>query len=333
MPTREELQMLQSLPLEVKVAKTQQRIREWVTYYGESGVYVSFSGGKDSTVLLHLVRELYPDIEAVFVNTGLEYPEIQRFVKSFENVTILYPKKTFKQVICEHGYPMLSKSISHQISIGRNSPNGKIAENYVYKPNNSRFSAYKYRELCEADFKISDVCCNIMKKSPVHNYGIQTDKKAIIATMTDESQSREATWLKTGCNAFECKYQISKPMSFWTGQDVLRYIKENNIDIAPVYGDVIPFNGQLTFDCIDCNLCTTGCDRTGCIFCGFGAHLEKGEGRFERLKRTHPKQYDFCINGGGYDVDGLWKPNNTGLGMGHVFDVLNSLYGENFIRY
>lgn len=333
MPSKEELKLLQALPLEVKVLKTQQRIREWVTHWGAKGVYVSFSGGKDSTVLLHLVRELYPDVEAAFVNTGLEYPEIQRFVKSFENVTILYPKKTFKQVISDYGYPMLSKSISHQISIAHNSPNGKIAQNYVNQPNISKFSAYKYRELTKTDFKISDICCNIMKKTPVHNYGKQTDKKAIIATMTDESQTREAIWLQTGCNAYDCKYQISKPMSFWREQDVLQYIKENNIEIAPVYGDIIPIDGQTSFDCVKCKLCTTGCDRTGCIFCGFGAHLEKGEGRFERLKRTHPKQYDFCINGGAYDDNGIWKPDNKGLGMGHVFDELNKLYGKDFIKY
>ena len=81
MPTKEELKQLQALPLDLKIARTQQRIREWVHHYGADGVYVSFSGGKDSTVLLHIVREMYPEIEAVFVNTGLEYPEIKAFVK------------------------------------------------------------------------------------------------------------------------------------------------------------------------------------------------------------------------------------------------------------
>ncbi len=80
MPTRNELKILQALPLEMKVLKTKQRIREWVQHYGTDGVYVSFSGGKDSTVLLHIVRELYPDIEAVFVDTGLEYPPDVIFV-------------------------------------------------------------------------------------------------------------------------------------------------------------------------------------------------------------------------------------------------------------
>lgn len=84
MPSREDLKYFQAMPLDIKVAMTKTRIREWVKEYGTDGVYVSFSGGKDSTVLLHIVRELYPNVEAVFVDTGLEYPEIRRFVKTFE---------------------------------------------------------------------------------------------------------------------------------------------------------------------------------------------------------------------------------------------------------
>ena len=79
----------------------------------------------------------------------------------------------------------------------------------------------------------------------------------------------------------------------------------------------------------------TGCSRTGCIFCAYGAHLEK-ESRFVRLKQTHPKQYNYCINGGAYDENGIWKPNEDGLGMGHVFDELNEMYSKNgkeFIEY
>lgn len=82
-----------------------------------------------------------------------------------------------------------------------------------------------------------------------------------------------------------------------------------------------------------CKLKTTGEHRTGCIFCGFGCGAEKkGEGRFERLKKTHPRQYEYCLDGGAYDTDGLWKPKN-GLGMKHVFDTVNKIYGKDFIRY
>ena len=116
MPTAEELRIMQAYPLDLKVKKTQLRIREWVNYYGAENCAVSFSGGKDSTVLLHIVRELYPDIEAVFCNTGLEYPEIQKFAKSFKNVTVLTPQMNFKDVLTKYGYPFISKEVAeHEV--------------------------------------------------------------------------------------------------------------------------------------------------------------------------------------------------------------------------
>lgn len=344
MPSKEELQMLQALPLELKVMKTQQRIREWVQYYGENGVAVSFSGGKDSTVLLHLVRQLYPNVEAMFVDTGLEYPEIRQFVKTFDNVTILRPKMRFDEVIKTYGYPIISKGVSNCVrgaKLGQKSRinllNGKDCDGTDRK---SKFSHEKYKPLLSVDFEISEMCCDVMKKRPSYNYQKRTGKKPIIATMAAESMLRETNWLKSGCNAFENRHPKSAPMSFWTEQDVLQYIKENNLPIASVYGDVVYKENpeQMRMEdygiknCGTDKLCTTGCNRTGCIFCAFGAHLEKGESRFEILKRTHPRQYEYCIGGGEY-VDGVWQPSKEGLGMGHVFDELNKIYGDGFIKY
>lgn len=119
MPTAEELRIMQAYPLDLKVKKTQLRIREWVNYYGIENCAVSFSGGKDSTVLLHIVRELYPDIEAVFCNTGLEYPEIQKFAKSFDNVTVLHPQMNFKDVVTKYGYPFISKEVAERVHNAR----------------------------------------------------------------------------------------------------------------------------------------------------------------------------------------------------------------------
>ena len=125
MPTREELKQLQSLPLEIKIMKTQQRIREWVEYYGVDGVHVSFSGGKDSTVLLQLSRQLYPNIKAVFSDTGLEFPEIREFVKTIYNVDWIKPKKIFREIIIEKGYPMFSKEIAETIWYARKLTGGE----------------------------------------------------------------------------------------------------------------------------------------------------------------------------------------------------------------
>ena len=112
MPDIELLKDLQAMPLDMKVAHTKARIREWVREYGIDGVFVSFSGGKDSTVLLHIARQMYPNIKAVFIDTGLEYPEIRRFVKTFDNVEILRPKMSFVDVIKKYGYPIISKEIA-----------------------------------------------------------------------------------------------------------------------------------------------------------------------------------------------------------------------------
>ena len=344
--TKGELQQMQSLPLSAKILMTKQRIKDWYDYW-DGQVYVSFSGGKDSTVLLHIARELYPDIEAVFVNTGLEYPEIQSFVKSFDNVTILRPKMRFDEVIKKYGYPIISKVVGNCVVGAKRKPDGvkykQICGEYATNGKLSKFNYGKYKPLLYVDFKVSDECCAVMKKAPMKYFAKYNKKKPIIATMAGESENREMSWLRTGCNSFESKNPQSKPMSFWTEQDVLQYIKENNIQIASVYGDVvykedsdqmrIEDYGIVGCGCGTDKLCTTGCNRTGCIYCAFGAHLEKGESRFERLKRTHPKQYDYCMGGGAYDTDGLWKPTKDGLGLRHCIDVLNSIYGENFIRY
>lgn len=326
-----ELKQMQSMPLDIKIKMTETRIRDWYDYWGGE-VYVSFSGGKDSTVLLDIVRRLYPDVEAVFVNTGLEYPEIQSFVKTFDNVRILYPKKSFSQVITEYGYPILSKVISHQASIAKRFPEGNVAKNFFFHPNpQSKFSLSRYVPLLQMDFNVSSNCCDVLKKSPSHLFSKQCNKKPITAQMACESRLRTQIWLDNGCNAFESKNPICNPLSFWTEQDVLQYINFRGLKIASVYGEIVPENDQITLD-PDCNLKTSGCSRTGCIFCGFGCHLEKVS-RFQSLRETHPKQYNYCIFGGQYNDEGVWIPSKDGLGLGHVFDELNKVYGDNFIRY
>lgn len=110
--TAYDLKQMLSLPLNIKVKMTERRIREWVEHFGEDGVYISFSGGKDSTVLLDIARKIYPNIKAMFVDTGLEYPEIRKHVQTFENVDIIRPKMGFRRVVEKYGFPLISKEVS-----------------------------------------------------------------------------------------------------------------------------------------------------------------------------------------------------------------------------
>ena len=298
-----ELQQMQSLPLSAKVVMTQQRIREWYEHW-DGMVYVSFSGGKDSTVLLHLVRDMYPDVPAVFSDTGLEFPEIREFVKTIPNVTWLKPDMTFRKVLEKYGYPVIGKEQSKWIDEARRgNAEGQSRRLYGIRKGDKK-STFRISEqwhyLMNAPFKISDECCNEMKKKPMKRYAHETGRVPIIGTMAEESKLRTQHWLQEGCNAYDAKRPTSKPMSFWTEADVWQYIRENNIPYSKIYD--------------------MGYGRTGCIFCMFGAHFDGQPTRFQRLQRTHPKLWRYCMKD--------WEAG--GLGMRQVLEYMGIPF-ENYI--
>lgn len=193
------------------------------------------------------------------------------------------------------------------------------------------FNYRNYVFFVTAPFMISNHCCDVMKKSPMHKYQKHTGRNPMTAVMASESRLRTQKWLQHGCNGFDMKSPVSNPMAFWTEQDVLLYIYENKIPICSVYGDVVKDNevdGQLDFEDLGLFdlgtpvLKTTGCDRTGCVLCGFGCHLEKpGQGRFERLKETHPGMYKLL------DI-----AKNNGVTMREAIDWTNE-HGNLNIKY
>ena len=288
--TREDLKIMQAWPLERKIQVTQAKILEWYYHYGGK-VAVSYSAGKDSTVLLDLVRRAFPEVPAVFVDTGLEYPENRDFARATPNVTFLRPEIPFTQVIGEHGYPIISKEVAHRLYYARRGSAWAVQhmrgfdKNGSYSFFNQRF--IKWRFLLEAPFPISARCCDVMKKKPFHRYVRETGNRTITGTMACESVLRQNTYLKYGCNAFSKKEPTSQPMSFWLEQDVLRYLQMTRIPYSLIYGDIVEESGKLV---------TTGAHRTGCMFCMFGLHLEKQPNRFQRMALTHPKQHNFCVN-------------------------------------
>ena len=348
--TQYDLAQMQSLPLEAKIRMTKQRIRDWYDYW-DGQVYVSFSGGKDSTVLKHIVDSMYDDVPALFVNTGLEYPEIQKFAMSQKNVVTVRPDMRFDEVLKRYGYPVVSKEVARRLQYAKKAiQEGRTEGHGDYQKlmglsltpdgKKSSYNCEKWKFLLDADFLISAECCGVMKKKPSKQYAKKTGRKPIVGTMASESRLRYTSWLQHGCNAFDKGNPSSQPLSFWTEQDILHYIKKYNVPYCSVYGDIVfdekvdgenVLDGQINM--IDYlgsyeegdRLTTTGCDRTGCIFCMFGCHLEKEPNRFQRLKETHPRQYEYCI-GGGEMVDGKWQPNKEGLGLGKVLDYIGVKY-------
>lgn len=222
------------------------------------------------------------------------------------------------------------------------------------------FNKTKWLPLAQsAPFAISHQCCSVMKKSPAQSYQRKTGLKPILGTMASEGRMRKQAWLRKGCNGFDSSKPTSQPLSFWTDQDVLEYIVRFDIDIASIYGQVYvaDYKGRNVeiSGCKGCKLATTGCDRSGCVYCAFGLHLEKDITRFQRLQYTHPKLYEYSIYGGqwvdnpnydatlpknislnddlGWNPQKIWVPSKKGLGLGVMFDTCNEIYGKDFIRY
>ena len=325
-----ELKMLQALPLEIKVAKTKLRIREAIEYFGVDSIYVPVSGGIDSTVLSHIIEQYQMEmgiprekIPRVNSNTGLEYPGVLTIARTISDIEVR-PKRTPYEVWTNEGYPVGSKKISRMLRDIQNPSDKNYNSRRLYldgvKRDGTKGSsqcklAKRYYPFINGNVKCSEKCCNILKKEPLHRYEKETGRIPLLGTMADEGGVREIGYLQTGCNAF--KNNKSMPIGFWTKQDILQYVIDNHITIAKEYGEIKKDENS--------KLYTTLEQRTGCFACMFGVQLEKVENRFHRMKNMYPKMYDFCINGGEYDKNGVWKPKN-GLGMGKILDMLKVEY-------
>lgn len=284
--------------LEVKIFLAQQRIIEWYEHW-EGQVYISFSGGKDSTVLAELVWSIYPEVPAVFSNTGLEYPEIVQFVKRKQKqgypVVVMRPKKTFREVVLEDGFPLISKKVSEMVSRFYDPKPSNEATRNLYLTGIRKDGVYvkgsklpeRWKKLIDAPFKVTASCCDSLKKEPFRRYRRETGRMPYSGVMSSEGGSRGM--MKT-CNSFDGKDPQSRPMLPWTEEDVWTYIRKFNVEYCEVYNDRY-VNGVFV----------EGEKRTGCMFCAYGAHLEKGENRFQRMAITHPKLWNYCINKLGMD--------------------------------
>lgn len=235
--------------LDKKINHSLKRIREF--YVAQDGkIYVAFSGGKDSTVLLHLVRSLFPDAVAVFSNTTNEFLEILEFVKQTENVVTVHPKMTFNQTVREYGFPLVGKTVAKSIRVLReNKPTTANVRN-LYLTGMTRAGNYsakyhlakKWRYLYDREktkFEITEKCCDILKKEPLIRFQKESGLFPIIGTQASESTSRKTNWIEHGCNILDNKEPKSRPLSLWTTADIWEYIERFNVPYSTIYDDII----------------------------------------------------------------------------------------------
>ena len=282
--TKADLVRLMNMSLNEKVGVTQARTMEWYVHYNKK-CYVAFSGGKDSTVLAYIAAQVCYLFKCKLVlwfsDTGLEFPELREHVKTYGDwlmkqfpgsegfpplvvETIIDPPKDrkgkriiFKDVILNQGYPILSKNISRQIGDVQRLGQDCWAARCFDGRETGMYDMRKWKFVIDAPFKVSNKCCDIMKKRPAHRFTKESGLMPLVATMTCESRQRKTEWLHNGCNAFDKKNPSSQPMSFWTEQDVLKFIVRYDLPYPSVYGEIKQNEKGEYY--------TTGYSRAGCI--------------------------------------------------------------------
>ena len=277
-----ELQYRQSWTLTQKIDHSIGAIEAFINQTGKVP-YISFSGGRDSTVLLDIARRFVDrDIKAVYCNTGNEFPEIIRFVRQTENVTIIRPAITVKEVIAKYGFPLISKEQAQGIRNAKTTKSPKLLAIRLYGSDPSKGHttgkiSNRWQFLINEPFMVSEKCCDCLKKRPFARYHKETGEVPIIGTLAGESDMRKRQHIRRGgCNSFSENHIASYPISIWTDNDIREYLRKFKVPYCPIYD--IP-----------------GVDRTGCMVCGFGAHIEKIS-RFGLLNDLHPKAYQHFMN-------------------------------------
>lgn len=280
---REDLKQLQEQPYEDKLERTKMKVKDFIDSVGLDKASLMFSGGKDSTVLLHIVRNMYPSIRVVFANTGIEFPEVTKFVKETPNVEVV--RTPYKQIdIYERvGYPVVSKEVSKRIRDGRRSSNKRVLDAILGLRGDLQKLNKHYLHFLDTDFvsyQVSNSCCYYFKKKP-----LKANKNIFVGTRTEESLLRTKTWMRYGCNHFGVTKNSSAPLSTWLEVDIHKYIKDNNVAISTIYTE-------------------KGALRTGCYNCPYGMNKEEtlinnnllDENRYEKLIKFHPKLYDYSMD-------------------------------------
>lgn len=197
--TIKELKERQAWPLRQKIDHSLYVIETFIGRLGADKVYVGFSGGKDSTVLLDLVRMIDKTVPAAFVNTGNEWPEILQFVRHLRddkgyNIEWLTPDLIPREVWAKVGFPLVGKHQAQFIYRYRKNLSNHLIEEVV---------SARWRYLFNEPYDVSHLCCKYLKKEPARKYQQETGRYPILGIMASESLLRTMVYVKKGsCNSF-----------------------------------------------------------------------------------------------------------------------------------
>lgn len=227
-------------------------------------------------MLLDIARRFIDkNFPAVFCMTGQEWPEIVRFVRQTPNVEIIRPKYKVREIVEKYGFPLISKEVSEYVYEARTcKPGTKLRDKRLGKYGNHFAIPQKYRWLVDADFSVCHKCCYFLKKEPFHRYEKETRRLPLIGILAEESSLRKAEYIKRGgCNSFNGRI-ASYPLSIWTRNDIWDYIAHNKLEYCSIYDKL-------------------EVKQTGCVFCGFGMHLNND--KLRALYNLRPKMYDWMM--------------------------------------
>lgn len=266
-------------PLDGKIKRTLMMI-QWFYLVRNGMLSISYSGGKDSTVLLHLIRENLStlNIPAVFCNTGVELPGVRRQGVCNADV-IIKPDRTFSYCVDHYGFPVVSKLQSAAVYKYRHA---KLERHKYYilngfpRGNKGKLSNC-WHFLIDAPFKISSMCCDYLKKKPMTNFEKTTKRSPMIGCLAVESNVRSLHYHKTGGVISTAVGGMRLwPIAHWGEDDIDEYVDRYKIKLASEY---------------DC-----GMDRTGCAYCGFGLPRDGDPNRFILLKSISPNMYKYAVD-------------------------------------
>lgn len=264
-----------------------QKIQSTIRQHGEENFYISFSGGKDSTVLHRLIDVAMPGnrIPRVFADTGIEFRAIRNFVErereKDDRIQLIKPSVPVKKMLEEHGYPFKSKQHSKWLDTYQRNGMTWSIKNYIgegektlYRPCPKKLK-YQFDE--SFPLRISDKCCTYMKEKPITGWAKKNNRRIGISGILREEGGRR---MHAKCVVETAgKVRSFHPLAVVTKTWEEWFINAFNVELCELYYP--PFNFE----------------RTGCKGCPFALHLQQELDTLEELLPNERKQCEV-----------LWKP-------------------------